>query len=68
MLHYPCRFSIENLYEEKKYLLNLNQSMYFESSGGPLSHDILFMNYILPKQVCNWKSDFFIKGVYLNRK
>ncbi|VDI45264.1 Hypothetical predicted protein [Mytilus galloprovincialis] len=56
-------FSLENLYEEKKYLLNLNQSVYIQADE-PTSY-VLFENYLLQKRPCEWKSDFFIEDFSL---
>jgi hypothetical protein len=57
------RFTVDNLYEEKNYLINMNLTTNFEASGPIDAHVVVFKNYLLPKQTCQWKSDYFIKGL-----
>jgi len=60
------RFSVDNLYEEKNYLISMNLTTSFEASGPVDSHVVVSKNYLLPKQTCQWKSDYFIKGLLFN--
>ncbi|XP_052081234.1 uncharacterized protein LOC127719258 [Mytilus californianus] len=52
-------FTIDNLYEEKLYLVNLNVSVRFDARTQP-QYNIIMKNNLLPKAVCDWTSDFYI--------
>ncbi|XP_052083535.1 uncharacterized protein LOC127720826 [Mytilus californianus] len=59
-------FTINNLLSENMYLVNMNLSVCFESSGacevGPVN---IFVNTLLPKKTCDFSSDFVVTGFSL---
>ncbi|CAC5411203.1 unnamed protein product [Mytilus coruscus] len=59
-------FTIHNLPSENMYLVNMNLSVCFESSGacevGPVN---IFVNTLLPKKTCDFSSDFVVTGFSL---
>lgn len=55
-------FSIDNLYNERKYLMNMNISHSFESSGKDKVEYVIFRDSLIPKGVCEWSMDYNIKG------
>ncbi|CAG2247494.1 unnamed protein product [Mytilus edulis] len=57
-------FTIDNLYEEKLYLVNLNVSVRFDARTQP-QYNIIMKNNLLPKAVCDWTSDFYIQDFSL---
>ncbi|VDI36613.1 Hypothetical predicted protein, partial [Mytilus galloprovincialis] len=57
-------FIIENLYEEKLYLISLNASVNFDARSEPV-YNVIMKNNLLPKAVCDWTSDFYIANFSL---
>lgn len=53
------RFIIDNLYEEKLYLITLNASVNVDARSEPV-YSAIMENNLLPKAVCEWTSDFYI--------
>jgi hypothetical protein len=56
---------MDNLYNERKYVMSLNVSQCYESSGTCSLHHTLFRDALIPKGVCDWSMDYNIKGVYI---
>ncbi|VDI23782.1 Hypothetical predicted protein, partial [Mytilus galloprovincialis] len=57
-------FLIENLYEEKLYLISLNASTNFDARSEPV-YSVIIENNLLPKAACDWTSDFYIANFSL---
>ncbi|KAK3101936.1 hypothetical protein FSP39_007496 [Pinctada imbricata] len=54
------KFSLDNLYAEGKYLISMNISECWESSG-PCDHTyIVYDNVLMNKPMCNWTSGYLI--------
>ncbi|XP_076086791.1 uncharacterized protein LOC143057371 [Mytilus galloprovincialis] len=60
-------FNIDNLYEDRKYLVNVNLTLTFEAGGPETSHHVIFKNTLFPKQSCDWSSDFHISNFSYNK-
>ncbi|CAG2190131.1 unnamed protein product [Mytilus edulis] len=60
------KFNIDNLYEDRKYLVNVNLTLTFEAGGPETSHHVIFKNTLFPKQSCDWSSDFHISNCAMN--
>ena len=42
--------------------MNVNLTLSFEAAGPVTSHHVIFENTLLPKQSCDWSSDFHISS------
>ncbi|XP_052067241.1 uncharacterized protein LOC127706624 [Mytilus californianus] len=60
------RYSIDDLAEERKFLVNMNISLCFESDAPCLYDFVLFQDSLLPKIMCDWESGFSIPGFSLD--
>lgn len=59
------RYEIDDLVTERKFLVNLNLQICFESNK-PCDVDIpVFTNTKLPKKPCDWTTDFIDDGKFL---
>lgn len=53
-------FTLDNLYNSRQYLLNLNISQCYEADCA-VTHVVL-TNSLLSKPVCDWSMDYLIKS------
>ena len=61
-------FNIDNLYEERAYLINLNLSLCYEANQ-PCDIIIpIMVNNLLRKQVCDWGTEYRIPGKLVHLK
>lgn len=58
------RYSIDDLADERKFLVNMNISVCFESDAPCLYDIVLFQDSLLPKIMCDWESGFSIPGMF----
>ncbi|XP_071123204.1 uncharacterized protein [Mytilus edulis] len=59
-------YSIDDLPEQRKFLVNMNISVCFESDDPCLYDFVLFKDSLIPKILCDWESGFSIPGFSLN--
>lgn len=65
--HLLFSYSVKDMYGERKYLVNMNMSFCFESSGACLLSFKILEDTLLPKVLCSWDStpgDYFITYIY----
>ena len=55
-------FTIEDLVSDNVFVFNMNVSVCLESSGLCEVQLHVFKGAKLPKQTCNWNTDYKIKG------
>lgn len=56
-------YQIYEFLSERTFVVNLNMSLCFESSGCFL-HEVLFKDTKLPKPLCDYGNGFLLKGNY----
>lgn len=49
-------YSVKDMYGERKYIVNMNMSFCFESSGACFLTFSILSDTLLPKALCSWEN------------
>lgn len=63
-IHFYIRFTIDDLSSERKFLVNLNLQICFESAKTCMVDIPIFTNTKLPKKPCDWTTDFLDDSMF----